>query len=382
MKHFSSILWCCLCGAPLFSQQKVVISIGALPTGPAGQNTIYLAGSFNGWNPRDERFRFQAGANGNYFIELALANGTYEYKITRGGWDKVECEKNGMGIANRQLMVDGNTTVTIDIAEWQDRFAALPRKSTAGKTVQILDTAFFIPQLNKFRRIWIYLPEDYADSRERYPVLYMHDGQNVFEDSSSFSGEWGVDEYLDTTKARRSIIVAVDHGGKDRIAEYCPYDMERFGKGAGVQYVDFITKTLRPFINKKYRTKRCRKNTFIAGSSMGGLISMYALLKYPRVFGGAGVFSPAFWVGPKIFDEIRSEGKRLRSRIFLYAGIQEGEMMVPHTMKALELLDKFSRARIRTVIRQEGKHNEARWRKEFPGFYEWTISSGQREGFQ
>lgn len=155
--------------------------------------------------------------------------------------------------------------------------------------------------------------------------------------------------------------------------EYCPYELERFGKGSGDQYADFLVKTLRPYINNKFRTKKCRKNTFIAGSSMGGLISMYTLLKYPKVFGGAGVFSPAFWIGPGIFDAIKAKGKKVRSRIYFYAGMQEGETMVPLTMKAHEQMSEVSHSVIRTVIRQEGKHNEARWRLEFPLFYEWLM---------
>ena len=91
------------------------------------------------------------------------------------------------------------------------------------------------------------------------------------------------------------IVVAIDHGGTKRINEYCPYDMEGFGKGEGDQYLQFLVKTLKPYIDKNYRTKKDKENTYIAGSSMGGLISMYAVLKYPYVFGGAGVFSPAFW---------------------------------------------------------------------------------------
>ncbi len=121
----------------------------------------------------------------------------------------------------------------------------------------------------------------------------MHDGQNVFDDSTSFAGEWGVDETLDSISShgKEIIVVAVDHGGQKRINEYCPYDMEKFGKGEGNQYVDFLVKDLKPFIDKNYRTEKDKQNTFIAGSSMGGLISMYAVLKYPGVFGGAGVFS-------------------------------------------------------------------------------------------
>src|ERR1044072_7522726 len=117
--------------------------------------------------------------------------------------------------------------------------------------------------------------------KQPHSFLYMHEGQNVFDDLTSFAGEWGVDETLDSigNHSREMIVVAVDHGETKRINEYCPYDMEKYGKGEGDQYVDFLVKTLKPFIDKKYRTIKTKQNTFIAGSSMGGLISMYAILK-------------------------------------------------------------------------------------------------------
>jgi predicted alpha/beta superfamily hydrolase len=200
----------------------------------------------------------------------------------------------------------------------------------------------------------------------------MHDGQNVFDDATSFAGEWGVDECLDSMK-RKCIVVAVDNGAGRRINEYCPYEMDRFGKGEGNQYVEFLAKTLKPYIDKRYRTLKESKYTFIAGSSMGGLISMYAVLKYPGVFGGAGVFSPAFWVGPAIFDDIRTRGKLVRARIYFYGGKQEGERMVPDMLKAFTGMAAVSKSKMTSVIRDEGKHDEPRWRMEFPLFYKWIY---------
>lgn len=249
---------------------------------------------------------------------------------------------------------------------------AVPRVSTASSHVKILDSAFYMPQLNRFRRIWVYVPAQYPKGG-RYPVLYMHDGQNLFDDTSSYAGEWGVDEFLDSTRLRNCIVVGIDNGREYRMNEYNPFDHGRFGKGEGDAYVDFIVKTLKPAVDRIFKTARNRSNTFIAGSSMGGLISFHAILKYPRVFGGAGVFSPAFWTAPGIFDIIKIKGKKIRGRVFFYAGQQEGETMVPFTLKAFEMLTAVSKAKISTVIRNEGKHNEARWRAEFPLFYEWVI---------
>jgi len=366
------------------AQQKIRIGISSLPAKNPDNSSIFIAGSFNGWNPQNKNFQFQKNERG-YFLELSLNAGSYEYKITRGGWDKVECTKEGKDVGNRTLKVDADAVIEVSVEGWKDMFASSsqPRKSTANKNVRIIDTAFFIPQLNRTRRVWIYLPPSYSASNKKYPVLYMHDGQNVFDDATSFSGEWGVDEAIDTLglKTRECIVVGIDNGGDKRLNEYCPYDFSLNGiaannksnVGEGGKYVDFLVKTLKPFIDKKYRTLKDSKNTFTAGSSMGGLISMYAVLKYPNVFGGAGVFSPAFWVGPKIFDDIKAKGKKVNAKIYFYAGDEEGETMVPMTLRAFNEMHKVSKSKMCEVIRAEGKHNEPRWRIEFPLFYEWLM---------
>ena len=362
----------------LTAQNIVRLELKSLPLYHTAEK-FYAAGSFNGWNPQDEQYQFKKDEKGNYFLELKLTSGKYEYKITRGGWNKVECKKDGAGIENRVFTISANTIISINIESWADRFASAPRKSTASKNVKIIDTAFLIPQLNRVRRVLIYLPENYTASKNRYPVLYIHDGQNVFDDATSFAGEWGVDEFLDSSKARQCIVVAIDNGGTKRLNEYSPYDFTlnaqkpNENKGEGSKYVDFLAKSLKPYIDKKYQTLKDSKHTFIAGSSMGGLISMYAILKYPKVFGGAGVFSPAFWVAPKIFDEILKKGEKVKGKIYFYAGKQESESMVPDMLKAFEKMATVSKSKMTILIRDDGKHNEPTWRKEFPLFYEWII---------
>jgi predicted alpha/beta superfamily hydrolase len=361
----------------LTAQHTIHMEIKSLPEHHPSGSDIYIAGSFNGWNPQDNKFRLNRDQQGNYYIDLTLAEGTYEYKFTRGGWDKTECKKGGAGKENRIVKVPATTVVAVNIEEWTDRFPVTPRVSTASKNVRVIDTAFLVPQLKRTRRIWVYLPENYSDgSTTRYPVLYMHDGQNIFDDATSYSGEWGLDEFFDTTFLKKCIVVGIDNGGTKRLNEYNPYDNDRFGKGEGDLYVDFLVKTLKPFIDKRYRTLKGKTSTWIAGSSMGGLISMYAVLKYPAVFGGAGVFSPAFWIsGPRIYDDIRKKGKKVNSRIYFYGGKLEGESMVPDMIKAYDEMQKVSRSTMITVIRDEGKHNEAAWRREFPLFYQWLLSN-------
>src|SRR5688572_853707 len=370
---------------PVAAQRKVRIGINSIPGNTPANSTLFIAGNFNGWNPQNKSFQFQKNDKG-YFIDLSLEPGSYEYKITRGGWDKVESTKDGKDMGNRVLKIDNDATVELAVEGWKDLFASSsqPRKSTANKNVTIIDTAFFIPQLKRTRRVWIYLPLSYSSSDKKYPVLYMHDGQNVFDDATSFSGEWGVDEAMDTLglKTKECIVVGIDNGGDKRLNEYCPYYFSLSGiaannktnVGEGRKYVDFLVKTLKPFIDKKYRTLKDQKNTFTAGSSMGGLISMYAVLEYPKIFGGAGVFSPAFWVGPKIFDDIKAKGKKVNAKIYFYAGDEEGESMVPMTLRAFNEMHRVSKSKMCEVIRAGGKHNEPRWRIEFPLFYEWIMN--------
>jgi len=250
-------------------------------------------------------------------------------------------------------------------------------KLTRSKNVLVIDTAFNMPQLNKQRRIWIYLPPGYAESGQKYPVLYMHDGQNVFDAKTSAYGEWGVDEILDSlyqTKIQQAIVVGIDHGGEDRIKEYNPYD-SKYGKGEGKPYLDFLVETLKPYIDARYRTLADRKHTSIAGSSMGGLISMYALVRYPQVFGNAGVFSPSFWIAPDLYQEVAQALSKLKkTRIYLVTGGEEGGSMVPDMQKMYHLLNpKGTLKHIRMLKPADGKHSEWFWHREFPEFYKFIL---------
>ena len=342
-------------------------------------DTLFIAGNFNGWHPGSEQYSFHRKDDGSAGITLSLAAGSYEYKFTSGDWPKVETTPDGGNLANRSLKVDHDTTVHVDIASWADDFNqdVFPKKgNTASPNVHIIDTAFYMPQLHRERRIWIYLPAGYEGSRKKYPVIYMHDGQNLFDDATSFSGEWGVDEYIDslqTTGDKEAIIVGIDNGQAKRMTEYNPYTLGKFGKGEGDYYVDFLVKTLKPFIDKKYRTLKGRPNTFIAGSSMGGLISLYAVLKYPKIFGGAGIFSPSFWAAQGIDSMVRSHAGSMSARLFFYTGGREGNSMVANQKRIIDEIEQSSASKVKEVVDPGGQHNEAAWRKHFPEFYKWVV---------
>jgi len=308
-----------------------------------------------------------------------LPAGTFEYKFTRGDWTKGETNADGSGIQNRALKLTGDTIINTKVLGWNDDFATAvshEKRHSASGNVSVMDTAFNIPQLSRTRRIWIYLPPDYTESKKSYPVLYMHDGQNLFDNATSYSGEWGVDEFLDSiflAKKKEIIVIGIDNGQVKRMNEYNPWEFQNFGKGEGDKYVDFLVKNLKPYIDKHYRTLSNKNTTYIAGSSMGGLISLYAVLKYPEVFGGAGIFSPAFWTAPGIDSAVIATSKKMNSRLFFYAGGKEGDAMVPDMIRIEKEIKKNSVSPTKEIIDPEAKHNEAAWRKWFPAFYEWTI---------
>ena len=361
------------------AQQKVIFKLDHYPVKDSADK-LFIAGNFNHWVPNDKESAFTDSA-GQKQIILSLEKGNYEFKFTRGDWAKGECDAKGNPVENRTVIINGDTTILVSISGWSDQFASnsVSRNVyTASKNVHILDTAFFMPQLDRDRRIWIYLPEDYATSKKPYPVLYMHDGQNLFDNSKSFSGEWGVDEFLDSLfekGKKKVIVVGIDNGQEKRMSEYNPWEFQNFGKGRGDDYVDFLAKTLKPFIDKTYRTKSSKKNTSVAGSSMGGLISLYAVLKYPNIYGSAGIFSPAFWTASGIDSAVINRAGKVRSKLFFYAGGKEGDSMIPDMLRIEKEIKKLSKSPIKEVIDPEGKHNEAAWRKYFPVFYEWVVGS-------
>jgi alpha-glucosidase len=293
-------------------------------------DTVYVAGNFNGWNPGKTAMAFQQDKN-VWEIILSLPTDQYEFKFTLGSWDNVQVTKSGKDAANNSMKLLNDTSIFFTIVAWKNEFEVLPKKHTASNHVTIMDTAFNIPQLNSKRKIWVYLPRDYENNNKRYPVLYMHDGQNLFDEYTGNFGEWGVDEALDSlikTGAPACIVVGINNG-PNRINEYNPYNTDRFGKGEGDNYLQFIVNNLKPYIDKHYKTLSQKENTIIAGSSMGGLISYYAVAKYPSVFGKAGVFSPSFWIAPQMDSLTQAVAPSLSGKYFFYMGGKESEEAIP-----------------------------------------------------
>ncbi|MCX2473907.1 alpha/beta hydrolase-fold protein [Pedobacter sp. MC2016-05] len=356
------------------AQVKVLLNV-SVPQ--KTQHTLFIAGSFNDWNPKSEASILKEKGSLTYVIELNLPKGNHEFKITRGSWDKTECQKNGTSVANRILNLNVDTVMDIEIANWSDNFKQVKEKYHFGDHVHLVDSAFYMPQLNKHRQIWIYLPKGYSKSNKRYPVIYMQDGQNLFHANPPRADEWAVDSIMDSLireGSKEMIVVGIDHGGKDRLKEYNPYDSQ-YGKGEGKEYVSFLVETLKPHIDSNYRTLKDFANTSIAGSSMGGLISMYAIARYPKTFGSAGVFSPAFWLAPQIYTEVTTKLNGLKGKkIFFVAGDKEGATMVQNTKKMYDILNSEEKNHnIVFLEKEDGKHTEWFWHREFVPFYQFIA---------
>jgi predicted alpha/beta superfamily hydrolase len=278
-----------------------------------------------------------------------------------------------LGVALREIITGVFLVLSLETQ------AQTPHTTTPNVTV--LTESFTIPQLGRERRVWLYLPNDYATSQRRYPVLYLQDGQNVFDEATSYAGEWGVDETLSQLQQSGQdygcIVVAVDNDGKRRLDEYSPWRNEKLGGGEGDAYAEFLVKTLKPYLDTHYRTLPGREHTGIAGSSMGALISLYTALKYQDVFSKVGLFSPAFWFAQQpLFAFVRGTKIRQTTRFYFVAGAQEGPTMVPLMAAMRDSLRQVGvePKDISYQVSPDGKHSEWFWRREFPAAYQWLYA--------
>ena len=361
---------------PLGLCAQLIIQVNSLPASTPADSDIHVAGNFNNWDPGASAYILQEVSAGTYEISLDVSAGTYEFKFTRGSWDTVEGTAQGGYRPNRQITYGGGMqTETLTIAGWEDIAGG---NSTAADNVEILSEDFYMPQLDRNRRIWIYLPPDYYSSNRSYPVLYMHDGQNLFDQQTSFSGEWEVDESLNELFEQGDygiIVVGIENGGGERTAEYTPWPNPQYGGGDGAAYVDFLVETLKPHIDANYRTLDDQANTGIMGSSLGGLISLYACIRHQDVFGRAGVLSPSLWFSDDIYEFVTNTGKQADVRIALIAGEMESASMVPQLNAMYNTLQSagFADTELFLETHPDGTHSEWYWRREFPGTYQWLF---------
>lgn len=236
-----------------------------------------------------------------------------------------------------------------------------------------------LPDGTEERFAYIYLPKSYfTNERKRYPVLYMFDGHNVFFDSDATYGKsWGLKEYMDRTRTQM-IVVAVecnhspDHG---RLKEYSPFSFKDahlgFIQGRGKETMDWYVNVLKSYIDENYRTLPDRKHTYIAGSSMGGLMTLYAVLEYNHVFSKGAALSPSLWTSPKNLRNMITHSE-IGPDTVLYMDYGSEEFGNHKNQRKafgeLATLLMWHKVNLNCRIVPGGNHSEGSWEKQIPFF--------------
>jgi predicted alpha/beta superfamily hydrolase len=246
--------------------------------------------------------------------------------------------------------------------------------------------------LGNTRDILVYLPPSYPTANRTYPTLYMHDGQNLFDEATSFAGEWRVDEALEEASGEglEAIVVGIPNTGEDRLQEYSPFHDARFGGGRAADYVEFVVETVKPLVDEAFRTTGDREGTATIGSSMGGLISFYAFFERPDVFGAVGAVSPSVGFARGALLDYLKRAAFTGGRIYLDVGTGEGRpkhrdplalrrepaayvKMVRETRDLL-VHKGYQEGRDLLYVEEEGAlHNEAAWAERFPRLLRFLL---------
>lgn len=269
---------------------------------PPGTGTVYLTGNCARLGDWDPAGLAMAGSGGERSATISLPRGTeLEYKFTLGSWDREGLGPSGQVMPNYPLTVESDTNVTMTIGGFKkggpDLASYIADWTNSGVTGRLVYwTNVASKHLAQNRTVEIWLPPDYDDhGTNRYNVLYMQDGQNLFDARlSAFGTAWEVDKAVtrcaQAGKIPPLIVVGVWNTG-DRLREYSPWDL-------GTNYAEFLIRELMPEVNRNFRTRTGPEHTTVMGSSMGGLISFWLCWQHPEVFGRAGCLSTAFtWNG-------------------------------------------------------------------------------------
>lgn len=229
--------------------------------------------------------------------------------------------------------------------------------------------------LNRNVKIWVYLPPDYLQATEKLPVLYMHDGQNLFDANLSFAGEWQVDESLDELYHEtgfQAVVIGIENGGEKRIEELTPFPNAKHGGGKADNYLNFILNELMPLAENKYNISTEKQKRAMLGSSLGGLITFYAAFKHEDQFSKFGVYSPSFWFNDRIFDLPKNQKLSSENRMFIAIGDDEKQEHL-NVIKMEKTLNSTQNFPLQTEIIPKGQHNEAFWANQFKEDVRWLF---------
>jgi predicted alpha/beta superfamily hydrolase len=231
------------------------------------------------------------------------------------------------------------------------------------------------------RSLLVYTPASYARGDARYPVIYMQDGQNLFDPATSFAGDWGLKGALAWASRRgvEAIVVGIPNRGTARINEYTPFADQKVGGGGGDDYLDYIVHRIKPLIDERFRTLPDPGHTGIGGSSLGGLISLYAYFTRPDVFGFTAALSPSLWFANGAILDLIEQSARPRGRVYLDVGLKEGPAHVALARRLRDLLIAKGydpRGNLRWVEDREGRHHESAWGRRFRKALPFLLRNG------
>ena len=283
------------------------------------------------------------------------------------------------------------------MAEWLD-YAG----TRAGVAHTVVGTVKVLPkvessELRNRRDILVYLPPSYSRGHHTYPVLYMQDGQNLFDQHTSYSGEWRVDEILEALarEGLEAIVVGIPNMTVDRLYEYTPFRDPKFGGGGAPAYLRFVVQTVKPLVDAEFRTARERERTGILGSSLGGLVSLFALFEHPGTFGLVGALSPSALFADGALLTYLLGRPHVPARIWLDVGTLEGPpatsawllsrfLTRPYVSRVREVRDLLvemgyrSGSDLRYLEQRGGLHNERDWSRRLPGVLRFLLGEAGR----
>ncbi|QRN97433.1 carbohydrate esterase [Archangium violaceum] len=362
------------------------VFIVAVPDITPPDAEVWLSGNqpeLGNWNGAG--VKLYKAVNNSYATTLTFAAGTsLAFKATRGSWETVEKSAEGREVGDHTFKTGGGfERVSITVGSWADFGSVPPPQVLTGKIEYLKDVTSTLTTLKK-RDVIIWLPPGYDanDTTTRYPVLYMHDGQNLMDATTAAYGfEWGVDEtaqkLVEEGKVEPLIIVGV-YNTSDRGPEYTQVPDPRYPEvdgangGRADDYGRFLAEELKPMIDKKYHTKTDAQSTGLAGSSLGGLVSMYLGMTRSETFGRLGVVSPSvFWGQKDIITKVKALEQKPALRIWLDIGTEEGGNGQETVADTRELYDALvgegwvAGSDLKYTEKEGAGHNEASWAARF-----------------
>ena len=359
------------------NDSDIKITFNLTAQGLSGDSTVYITGSIDQlglWRPDIVKMNNIGDHTWSKKITINQPV-SIEYKYTLSSWEREGANKDGLPLSNFQVKIQQDTIIQDSVYYWTNK-TAREIKSTITGTVKYLRD--FKGDNILPRDILVWLPPDYnTDKKQHYPVIYMQDGQNVFDAvTSSFGNEWRTDETCDSLikagKIRPVIVVGI-YNTSERSSEYIPGE-----KGAA--YMNFVVHKLKPFIDSTYRSKPSREYTNIVGSSLGGLISFMLAWEYPDIFSKAICMSPALKINNIDYVKVVKESTEKKNDIFFYidnGGIELEAELQPGIDEMIDILKEkgYQQGKdFEYIIDPAAHHNESAWAKRFPKALELCLT--------